>query len=227
MEIKIALVGDFSEDVTAHRAINASLAEAGEKVGLNVTGEWIPTDQLEPKHLARYRGIWCVPASPYKNTDGALSAIRHARECQKPFLGTCGGYQHAALEYARHVLDYPQADNTETHPNCEMPLISGLTCRLVEQTDKVFIQSGTKLAAIYRTGEADEEYHCSYGIAKDYLGIFTGGPMIFSARDGDGEPKALELQNHPFFIGTAFQPERKALTGGLHPVVEAFFRACL
>lgn len=227
MEMNIALIGDFRSDVTAHRAINASFSKAESEIGIKISGMWMATDQIDLHNLKRYNAVWCVPASPYKNTDNALAAIRHARETGKPFLGTCGGYQHAALEYARSVLGYTRADNAEVNPYCDMPLISNLKCRLVEERDKVLVKSGTKLAAIYKTVESEEAYHCSYGINKEYLAIYDDSGMYFSAHDTAGEPRALELADHPFFIGTAFQPERSALDGKLHPIVNAFFTACL
>lgn len=227
MEVRIAVIGDFSDSVTAHRAINASFFKAENEIETKISGMWMATDQVNLHNLKRYNAVWCVPASPYKNTDNALAAIRHARESGKPFLGTCGGYQHAALEYARNVLGYLQADNAELNPACDMPLISGLKCRLVEEMDKIIVQSGSRLAAIYQVDENEEEYHCCYGINKDYLNIYSDSEMVFSAYDTAGEPKALELTNLPFYIGTAFQPERNALHGKLHPIVKAFFRACL
>lgn len=227
MKINIALIGDFSDSVTAHRAINASLSKTENEIETDISGMWIATDDVDLYRLEQCRAVWCVPASPYRNIDGALTAIRYARETGKPFLGTCGGYQHAALEYARNVLGYMLADNTETNPDCNMPLISGLKCRLVEEKDKVIVQPGSRLAAIYQVEESEEQYHCSYGINKDYLSIYSDSEMVFSAHDTAGEPKALELQNHPFYIGTAFQPERSALEGKLHPIVKAFFKACL
>lgn len=227
MEVNIALIGDFRSGVTAHRAINASFSKAEYEIETKVSGIWLATDRIDLHSLKGYSAVWCVPASPYKNTDNALAAIRHARETGKPFLGTCGGYQHAALEYARNVLRYTQADNTEINPYCDMPLISSLACRLVEEKDRVSVKPGTKLAAIYNTAESEEAYHCSYGINKAYLAIYDDSGMQFSAHDMAGEPKALELADHPFFIGTAFQPERSALDGKLHPIVKAFFTACL
>lgn len=227
MEIRVALIGDFSDSVTAHRAINASFSKAENEVETKISGIWMATEQVDLYHLKKCNAVWCIPASPYKNTDNALTAIRYARETGKPFLGTCGGYQHAALEYARNVLGYVQADNAEINPACDKPLISGLKCRLVEKRDKIILRSGTRLAAIYRTNENEEEYHCSYGINKDYLNIYSDSEMLFSAYDTEGEPKALELINHPFYIGTAFQPERSSLNGKLHPIVDAFFKACL
>jgi len=76
-----------------------------------------------PQHHLRaagFDGFWCVPASPYRDIDGALRAIRFAREQRRPFLGTCGGFQHAVLEYARNVLGWADAEHGELAPNAHV-----------------------------------------------------------------------------------------------------------
>lgn len=100
-EIRIALIGDYDPQVTAHQAIPVALGMAAEHSGLDVQLQWLATDHLHADTpFETFDGFWCVPASPYRNMDGALRAIRFAREHQRPFLGTCGGFQHAVLEYA-------------------------------------------------------------------------------------------------------------------------------
>src|SRR5690349_7454800 len=99
--VTIALIGDYDPGVTAHQAIPMALELAGASLGATVTvkGQWIPTETLEHDALfaeggwmRSVAGIWCVPASPYRSTEGALRAIRFAREEGIPFLGTCGGF---------------------------------------------------------------------------------------------------------------------------------------
>ena len=114
--VRIGLVGDYSEDVRAHRAIPRAfqiVAERGHGPRVELT--WLPTADLDQRNVSRrvdgLDALWCVPGSPYASMDGALSAIRHARETGLPFLGTCGGFQHALIEVARHVLGIAAADH--------------------------------------------------------------------------------------------------------------------
>src|SRR5687768_2278658 len=102
----IGLVGDYSEAVVAHGAIPRALALAADELGCGVETTWLPTRQLAGlsaaalgEQLAGYAGLWCVPGSPYESMEGALAAIRFAREQGLPFLGSCGGFQHALLEH--------------------------------------------------------------------------------------------------------------------------------
>jgi CTP synthase (UTP-ammonia lyase) len=89
-DVRVALIGDFNASVTAHQAIPQALLLAGEDAGLTVEGLWSHTSLLSDPaaQLEDFDGIWCVPASPYANTEGALDAIRFARESKKPYLGT-------------------------------------------------------------------------------------------------------------------------------------------
>lgn len=102
LPLRVALVGDYDPAVIAHQAISRALALAAEACGRPVQPQWLPTESISrDADLDDFDAIWCVPASPYRSMDGALRAIRYARERGVPFLGTCGGFQHAVLEYAR------------------------------------------------------------------------------------------------------------------------------
>jgi CTP synthase (UTP-ammonia lyase) len=225
--VRIALVGDHNPEVLAHQAIPRALRLSGERLGVAVEPEWTHTSMLGPavSQLAGFAGIWSVPASPYANTDGALAAIRFARETGCPFLGTCGGFQHALLEYVRNVLGHCQADHAETSPDAAMPLISRMSCSLIEQRGIVTFAEGSRLLAVYGSDQAEEGYHCNYGLNPEYEPIFRRGALHVAARDGAGEVRAVELTGHPFFIATLFQPERAALRGAEHPLVTAFVEA--
>src|SRR5689334_17879213 len=103
--VRIGLIGDHDPAVLAHRAIPLALERSFEIVGSKADAEWLATADLarDPGPIADLDGVWCIPASPYASGEAAIAAIRWAREGGTPFLGTCGGYQHALLEFARHV----------------------------------------------------------------------------------------------------------------------------
>jgi CTP synthase (UTP-ammonia lyase) len=223
--VRVALVGDHDPAVVAHRAIPEALELAAEQLGRPLKATWVHTATLGkdvPAQLAGFAAIWCVPASPYANTDGALAAIRFARESARPFLGTCGGFQHALLEYVRHVLGHRHAEHAETCPEAAMPLIAPLACSLVEKSGHIGFQEGSRLRALYGVPQAEEEYHCNYGLNPSWEGLLSGTALRISGRDQAGEARAVELDHHPFFLATLFQPERAALRGLAHPLVNAF-----
>lgn len=223
---RIALIGDFDATVPAHQAIPLALQLAAAERGAEVEAVWLATDSIRSAaDLAGFAAIWCVPASPYRSMDGALTAIRHAREQGLPFLGSCGGFQHAILEYARHVLGWQDAEHGETAPTAERAVIAPLSCALVETRAEVRFAAGSQLAAIYGQAAAMEGYRCRYGLNPAFASELTSGPLQASAFDEDGEVRAIELNGHPFFIATLFQSERAALQGQCPPLARALLQA--
>jgi CTP synthase (UTP-ammonia lyase) len=228
-KVRIALVGDYSPDVPAHVGIPLSVALAAGVVGAEPELHWLATDSIDVSRrepLCGYDGIWCVPASPYRSMEGALHAIRTAREEGVPFLGTCGGFQHALVEYARNVLGMLDADHAESNPEALTAVVAPLACALVEARGTIHLMPGSRLAAIYGTPSVVEGYRCSYGLNAAYRARLDDGGLRVAATDDDGDVRAVELGTHPFFFGTLFQPERSALSGGgAHPLITAFVRA--
>jgi len=82
MSPRVAVVGDFQPGNVTHRMTDDALAHAG------LASTWVPTDGVDAGALARFDGLWIAPASPYRSMEGALAAIRHARERGVPLVGT-------------------------------------------------------------------------------------------------------------------------------------------
>jgi CTP synthase (UTP-ammonia lyase) len=221
-KFRVALVGDFNPSVIAHQAIAEALRLSADAKH-SIEGVWVHTQSISNVEiqLRDYDGIWCVPASPYASMEGALEAIRFARESGRPFLGTCGGFQHALLEYARNVCNLPTADHAEANPGASILLISPLACPLVERSEEIVLQDGIVRKA-YGTSRITEGYHCSYGFNRQYEDILFRNGLHATAHDLGGEIRAVEISTHPFFVATLFQHERRALRGEVPPIVKAF-----
>ncbi|WP_456256107.1 CTP synthase C-terminal region-related (seleno)protein [Pseudomonas iridis] len=225
--ISVALIGDYDPQVTAHQAIPMAPALVAEQLDRQVQFEWLATDQIHADTpLNRFDGFWCVPASPYKSEQGALRAIRFAREQQRPFLGTCGGFQHAVLEFSRNVLGWMDAEHGETSPNAERAILSPLTCSLVEAIDSIHLLPGSLIAKAYETSEIQEGYRCRFGVNPQFEAELLKHQLQAVGRDSAGDLRAIELKDHRFFVATLFQPERAALKGQMPPLVRAFIEAC-
>jgi CTP synthase (UTP-ammonia lyase) len=227
--IQIGLIGDHDPDVIAHRAIPLALARAAAATGAPIVPRWLHTAVLrsDPAVAFPCDGLWAVPATPYASGEAAIAAIRHAREGGVPFLGTCGGYQHALLEYGRNVLGLTQAQSIEESPDAELALIGRLSCELVEVKGRIRLAPGSRLASLCGASELEEGYHCRFGLDPRHRHRFDGSKLHIVGEDAAGEPRAFELEGHPFFFGTAFQPERSALEGRDHPLITAFVRAAV
>jgi CTP synthase (UTP-ammonia lyase) len=221
----IAIVGDYDESITAHQANPLALAAAG-----HAPGEWIHTSKLGsdvPSQLERYDAVWVVPGSPYANTAGALAAIEFARTSGRPFLGTCGGFQHAMMEYARGVWSVAHPAHAETDPDADDPVIAPLVCSLVEARESIDFEPDSALRRIYGKETATEEYRCRFGLSRRYAERLRHGDLRVAARDERDDVVGVELAGHPFFIAVLFQPERAGLRGEASPLVSAFVQAAL
>ena len=173
--------------------------------------------------LAEFDGLWCVPGMPYRSAAGAISGIRFARTSHLPFLGTSAGFQYALIEYARHVLGLTDADHQKSNPQAAIPLITPLGCGLAGVKARVRFMAGSHLRNAYRAAESTEVYYCSFGLNGRYRRLIESGPMCVSAVDDQDEIRAVELDGHPFFVATLFQPEMSATPS---PLVAAFVAAC-
>jgi CTP synthase (UTP-ammonia lyase) len=215
--IRIGLIGDFQENHKAHLAIPKQLAASGAAEAV-----WVPSESVGAgEALAEFDGLWCVPGTPYRSADGVMRAIQHARMARKPFLGTSAGFQYAILEYARHVLGLSEADHQRTNPKAALPLISHLDAALAGVRARVTFAGGSRLHQAYGSRESIEQYHCSFGLNPRYRRLIEGAGLMATAVDDDDEVRAVELDGHPFYVATLFQPELRSPS----PLVKAFVAA--
>jgi CTP synthase (UTP-ammonia lyase) len=230
LPLKIALIGDYNKSVTAHEAIPLALTLSAQKLKAALEYDWIPTHSIEAEiiqdQLKEFDGYWITPASPYKSMDGALQAIRFARENHLPLLGTCGGFQHMVIEFAKNVLKMKDAGHAEIHPSTSQTIITPLGCFVSEQIHSFYLEKGTKVYDAYQKERIDEQYGvCNYGFNRDFADLFEKGGFIVSGTDTERNAKIMEFTPHPFYIGTLFQPERSALTGRTHPLITYFLKS--
>ena len=194
-------------------------------MGLEINADWISTEDIDQTLFERYSGIWVAPGSPYKNLDKTLAAIRHARENNIPCLGTCGGFQHMILEYARNLLEFKDAQHAEYDPYASTLFISHLACSLAGRQLPLTLEPGSRVADIYGALTATEQYYCNFGINPDFIEVLKQGPLRITGADAEGEIRVIEWPDHPFFIGTLFVPQARSTPDQPHPLVVAFLRA--
>ncbi|WP_371575789.1 hypothetical protein [Streptomyces sp. NBC_01314] len=225
---RLAIVGDRSPDVVSHSRIPLLLDALAGRDRLVLDAYWIPSGDAaaDAGAVRGFDAVWVVPGSPYRSEAGVLSAIRTAREEGIPFLGTCGGFQHALLEYARHECGLTRVAHAETEPDAEDFLIEPLACSLIGHEATVVIEPGSLAQSVMNAERSVERYFCAYGPTR-HLDTLRAHGLRFSGLDEDGHVRIAELPGHPFFLATLFQPELAGDGSRPHPVVRAFARAAV
>ena len=91
-QLRIGIIGDHNPAMRAHIATDETLRHAAAALDVSLESAWLATESLaggdSSATLAQYDALWCASGSPYKSMDGALAAIRFAREQRRPFIGT-------------------------------------------------------------------------------------------------------------------------------------------
>jgi CTP synthase (UTP-ammonia lyase) len=225
----IAIIGDYDPAFAPHKATDAALEHAASALRFDIAPTWLSTASLDSPHvlesLATFAGLWVAPGSPYQSMQGALRAIRFARENGVPLLGTCGGFQHIILEYARNVLDFADATHAEVDPYASKLFISRLACSLVGRALEISLQPGSLVARTYSTTSVTEQYYCNFGVNPDFAALLTSGDLAVVGSDAEGEVRVVELRKHRFFVGTLFVPQLRSQPKNPHPLVQGWLAA--
>ncbi|WP_247731254.1 CTP synthase [Halovivax limisalsi] len=215
--VEIALVGKYDlED--AYMSIHESLKHAGFELGVEIETRWVDADEMADHHRERLRdadGVIVPGGFGMRGTEGKIEAVRYAREHDVPFLGLCLGFQLAVVEYARTVLGFEGAHSTEMDEETPHPVIDilpeqyevenmGGTMRLGEHT--TVIEPETLAYELYGDTSCSERHRHRYEVNPEYFEDFADEPMVFSGTAGN-RMEILELESHPFFLGTQFHPE--------------------
>lgn len=221
----IGIIGDYNPQHRLHSATVKALQTAGNLLATEIRIEWLSTDQKQDYSL--YDGLFCSPGSPYKSLDGSLEGIRFAREQGVPFLGTCAGFQHAVLEFARNVVGRQEANHGEYHPNGAELCIIPISCSPCGKHMKVMVDPQSRAAEFYGAEQAVESYYCNFGLNPAYERELIGAGLQVTGRDTEGEARIIELPDHPFFLGTLFVPQDDTSATACHPFIFEFCRTAL
>ena len=237
--VKIGLVGKYVELQDAYKSILESFIHAGavndvivEVVSLH--SEFI-ADKKERNKVEELHGILVAPGFGERGIKGKIAAVKYARENKIPFFGICLGLQMAVIEYFRNVIGISKANSTEMNSKASEPVID-----LMENQKNVSDKGGTmrlgawkcklkaksKIAEIYKETLITERHRHRYEFNNDYLEKLEDGQMICSGKNPKtGLIEAVELKDHPWFIGVQFHPEYKSTVASPHPLFVSFVKA--
>jgi len=238
-KVTIGLIGKYIELQDAYKSILESFIHAGAmndcKVQVvNVHSEFI-TNENVAKQLKELDGLLVAPGFGFRGVEGKVIAVKYAREHNLPFFGICLGMQMAAIEFARNVLNIPDANSTEMNPDTANPVID-----MMEEQKKITVKGGTmRLGSypcnikentlareIYGVTEICERHRHRYEFNNAYLDQFEKAGMIASGvNPGTGLVEIIELREHPFFIGVQYHPELKSTVENPQPIFVHFIKA--
>jgi CTP synthase (UTP-ammonia lyase) len=237
--VRIGILGDFNADFRSHRAINDSLQHAAKKLDMKLETEWLPTPSLAApdaeRKLETFDGLWASPGSPYKSFDGMLKGIEFARRRDWPFLGTCGGFQYAFIEFARNVLNIKDADSAENNSGSKNIIIYPVACAVPDRKNnapklsgavrEIKLRPGSYLQSFYNKDTVTEEFFCNFEVNPEFewTTMEAGFPVV--ARGSEGEIRAIESPTHRFYLATLFQPQLSSTEKNPHPLILAFVQA--
>jgi CTP synthase (UTP-ammonia lyase) len=228
MRHDLVILGEYDPDSETHRATDLAIRHSLTALNAELAVRWISTASIEEADILHARGLWVAPGSPYKDLSRAIQAIRLARENRLPCLGTCGGFQHMILEFARNVLGFADAQHAEYDPGASRLFISALSCSVTGMELRVRLQPQTTARNLYGKDEVIERYYCTFGINPKYSATLTGSrDLVISGIDLNGEIRIVEIRQHPFFVGTLFVPQTQSRETMPHPLVSGFLQAAL
>ena len=235
-EIRISIVGKYTKVPNAYLSIEEALRHAATYNQVRLKLEFVDAEDVAeygPENLLRgTKGIIVPPGWGKKGVDGMLQAIRYAREVKIPFLGIDLGMQLAVVEFARNVLGYATANTTDFDPDTEYPVIDvmmdekrliGMTspmragaydCELLEDTNISKLYGGTLIS---------ERHRHKLEFNNKYTEKFEdNGMSVIGTNPETGFVEIVEFLNHPFFYGTAFNPQFKSRPNKPHPIFLGF-----
>ena len=240
-ECTIALVGKYIAIRDAYKSVHEALHHAGMAHNCKVNVKCVEAEELEgnPRLLKGVDGIIVPGGFGSRGVDGKIVAIKYAREHKVPFLGICLGMQCTAIEYARNVVGWKDANSTEFDEKTAHPVIDlmadqkgvtqkGGTMRLGAYP--CVIEPGTLAAKLYKSTKISERHRHRYELSYDSEGrrALEKAGLKVSGTSPDGRlVEIVELPGHPYFIAGQFHPEFKSRPTEPHPLFEGLVRSAL
>jgi CTP synthase len=231
--VKIAFVGKYLKLKESYKSLIEALIHAGAHLDMKVDIEWVDSEELEKlsdeeveELFNEVSGILVPGGFGERGVEGKLRAIKYAREHKIPYLGICLGMQLAVIEFARNVLNLKYANSQEFDPDTTEPVVYlidefidangqkqirthktplGGTMRLGGY--ECLIKKDTKLYDAYKRDKVIERHRHRYEVNNAYEKALEEKGMIISGKSKEGLIEAVELKNHPWFIGVQFHPE--------------------
>jgi CTP synthase len=240
-EVKIALVGKYTQLGDAYLSVVEALRHGAIAIGGKLEVKWVNSEDIElygaDPYLNDVQGILVPGGFGVRGVDGKIAAITYAREHDIPFLGLCLGMQSAAIEWARNVAKLDRANSSEFEPDTPNPVIH----LLPEQMDVVDLggtmrlglypcrlEENTLAYRLYQQQVIYERHRHRYEFNNAYRKLLADSGYVVSGTSPDGRlVEIIELRDRQFFLATQFHPEFQSSPSKPHPLFKGFMAAAL
>ncbi|MCQ2326477.1 MAG: CTP synthase [Bacteroidales bacterium] len=246
-EINIGIVGKYVELHDAYKSITEALIHASATLQTKVKVSWIHSETLEneanergeaevlKEKLGMHDGILVAPGFGSRGIQGKIMACRYARENKVPFFGICLGMQCAVIEFARNVLGWQNAHSVEMMASTPYPVID-----IMEEQKKISnmghtmrlgnypcaLKEGSKIREAYGQENIQERHRHRYEFNSKFLEDFEKAGMKATGINPDTNlVEVVEVEDHPFYVGTQFHPEYASTVESPAPMFIAFVKA--
>ena len=239
--VTIGLVGKYIELKDSYKSIVESFEHSGAANECKVNVRWIHSEKLNSDNVAEQLngldGVLVAPGFGSRGIEGKITAVKFARETKLPFLGICLGMQCAVIEFARNVLDWPNAHTTEIKKMCDKAVIDlmeaqksitnlGGTMRLGSYACE--LEPNSNIAQAYNEATIEERHRHRFEFNNTYTEDFIAKGMIPTGKNPEtGLVEVVEIPDHPWFVGAQFHPEYKSTVVEPHPLFIAFVNAAI
>ncbi|MEL0310505.1 MAG: CTP synthase (glutamine hydrolyzing) [Candidatus Poseidoniales archaeon] len=250
--VKIAMVGKYTGLSDSYLSVIKALQHSSFEVNRKLQINWIEAENLDEKvkrdDAEKYNEAWkllkesdgiLVPGGfGIRGIEGKIKAAEYARLNKIPYLGVCLGLQIATIEFCRNVLGMEKANSTEFDENTPhpavvfMPEISkthmGGTMRLGTKPTP-FLVEDCKMKRLYgNKPHVDERHRHRYEVNPELITMIEEAGLIYVGKDETGQRcEIMELENHPFYVGTQYHPEFKSRPGRPSPPFLGLLKASI
>jgi CTP synthase len=248
-EVKIAFVGKYLDLKESYKSLTEALIHAGAHLDNRVNIKWVDSEKVQEdgaaKYLADVDGVLVAGGFGERGVEGKIASIEYARVNKIPFLGICLGMQLAMVEFARHVLGLEDANSVEFDENTTNPTIylidefidasgskqvrtttspMGGTLRLGEYECNT--KDGSNLKEAYDSSVIFERHRHRYEANPKYRDELEAKGMEITG-ESNGLIEAVEVKDHPWFLGVQFHPEFTSRLQNANPAILAFVKASI
>ena len=237
--VRIAIVGKYVKLHDAYLSVAEALKHGGYENGCHIDIKWVEAEDVNGDSVSQLLGdvdgILVPGGFGDRGIEGKITAAGYAREERIPYFGICLGMQIAAIEFARGVLGLDDADSGEFSETCDHKIIDfmpdqygdipkGGTMRLGAYP--CVVTAGTIMERAYGTREISERHRHRYEFNNEYREAFEGNGMRIAGTSPDGRlVEAIELEDHPHYVGVQYHPEFKSRPNKAHPLFREFIKS--